>query len=128
MCSRAASAQARLLAQTPQSAALLSALGVTPMTPGDLLAQLVPAWQQLLQPAREAALHFLVSEWHTLQANERLVELLTELAFVQSCGSGAGCSCVSARYCGMSCFRHSGLSQCSEGRSGAQPSTLHCIP
>lgn len=80
-----------MLAQSPQHADLLAALGVTPMTPGDLLAEVLPAWQELAQEARDAALRFTCTEWHTLQANEALVAQLRQLVFVPSCGPGLSC-------------------------------------
>ena len=86
--------QATLLSQTSQSAALLTRLGVTAMTPSDLLAQLVPAWQQLAEAAQAAALSFLVANWHSLQANERLVALLKDLPFVTPCGDGECSQCL----------------------------------
>ena len=50
--------------------------------------------------AREAALRFVVTEWHTLQANEALVAQLRELAFVPCNvpGDPSGCAWV----CGVS--------------------------
>ena len=81
--------QANLLEQSSQSEALLAQLQVQPMQPGDLLAEVVPYWHSLAEPTREAALSFLVAQWHALQSHESLTQLLKQLRFVPASSPGA---------------------------------------
>ena len=80
--------QATLLEQSQSSQALLAQLQVQPLQPEDLLAEVVPYWSSLAEPTRAAALSFLVAEWHTLQSNERLTQLLKQLPFLPASSPG----------------------------------------